>query len=142
MQEALLTPYPFVQVALPVPMRTLFDYKIPKAMALRHALQPGMRVKVPFGKSSRLGVIVSFSHDSEWDHNQIKPLTSLQDESPVIPNELMALCEWAARYYHHPIGDVIFHALPVLFEKEKTPSFERKTGGLPQKRVKPSTSRH
>lgn len=123
MQEALLTPYPFVQVALPVPMRTLFDYKIPKAMALRHALQPGMRVKVPFGKSSRLGVIVSFSHDSEWDHNQIKPLTSLQDESPVIPNELMALCEWAARYYHHPIGDVIFHALPVSLRKGENAEF-------------------
>ncbi|MBJ7554528.1 primosomal protein N' [Marinomonas spartinae] len=123
MQEALLTPYPYVQVALPVPMRTLFDYKIPKAMALRHALQAGMRVKVPFGKGSRLGVIVSFSHTSEWDENQLKSLTSLQDEAPVIPSELMALCEWAARYYHHPIGDVIFHALPVSLRKGENAEF-------------------
>ncbi|MFI8622303.1 primosomal protein N' [Marinomonas sp. NPDC078689] len=123
MQEALLTPYPFAQVALPVPMRTLFDYKIPKAMALRHRLMPGMRVKVPFGKSSRLGVIVSFSEQSQWDENNIKPITSLQDETAVIPNELMALCKWAARYYHHPIGDVIFHALPVLLRKGENAEF-------------------
>ncbi|REG82354.1 primosomal protein N' [Marinomonas pollencensis] len=123
MQEALLTPYPFVQIALPVPMRTLFDYKIPKAMALRHRLQPGMRVKVPFGKSSRLGVIVSFSEQSQWDENNIKPITSLQDEAAVIPSELMILCEWAARYYHHPIGDVLFHALPVLLRKGENAEF-------------------
>jgi primosomal protein N' (replication factor Y) len=123
MQEALLTPYPFIKVALPVPMRTLFDYKVPKAIALRHVLKPGMRIKVPFGKSSRLGVIVALSETSDWDPEQVKPLTSLHDESPVITQELMALCEWAARYYHHPIGDVIFHALPVLLRKGENAEF-------------------
>lgn len=123
MQEALLTPYPFIKVALPVPMRTLFDYKVPKAIALRHELKPGMRIKVPFGKSSRLGVIVALSETSDWDPEQVKPLTSLHDESPVITEELMALCEWAARYYHHPIGDVIFHALPVLLRKGENAEF-------------------
>ncbi|MCV2403981.1 primosomal protein N' [Marinomonas sp. C2222] len=123
MPEELLTPYSFIKVALPVPMRTLFDYKVPKAIALRHELKPGMRVKVPFGKSSRLGVIVALSNDSDWDANQVKPLTSLKDEQPVITPELMALCEWAARYYHHPIGDVFFHALPVLLRKGENAEF-------------------
>ncbi|TYL49019.1 primosomal protein N' [Marinomonas sp. IMCC 4694] len=123
MSEALLTPYPFIKVALPVPMRTLFDYKVPKAIALRHELKPGMRVKVPFGKSSRLGVIVALSEHSDWDHEQVKPLTAMHDERPVITQELMALCEWAARYYHHPIGDVIFHALPVLLRKGENAEF-------------------
>ncbi|WOD08694.1 DEAD/DEAH box helicase [Marinomonas sp. GJ51-6] len=123
MQEALLTPYPFIKVALPIPMRTLFDYKVPKAIALRHELKPGMRIKVPFGKSSRLGVIVALSETSDWDSEQVKPLTSLHDESPVITTELMALCEWDARYYHHPIGDVIFHALPVLLRKGENAEF-------------------
>jgi primosomal protein N' (replication factor Y) len=123
MSEALLTPYPFIKVALPVPMRTLFDYKVPKAIALRHELKPGMRIKVPFGKSSRLGVIVALSETSDWDPAHVKPLTSLHDESPVITKELMALCEWAARYYHHPIGDVIFHALPVLLRKGENAEF-------------------
>ncbi|RBP78282.1 primosomal protein N' [Marinomonas rhizomae] len=123
MSEALLTPYSFIKVALPVPMRTLFDYKVPKAIALRHELKPGMRVKVPFGKSSRLGVIVALSETSDWDPSQVKALTSMHDQSPVITKELMALCEWAARYYHHPIGDVIFHALPVLLRKGESAEF-------------------
>ncbi|WP_417537546.1 primosomal protein N' [Marinomonas sp.] len=123
MSEALLTLPPYIKVALPVPMRTLFDYKVPKAIALRHELKPGMRVKVPFGKSSRLGVIVALSDTSDWDPEHVKPLTSLQDERPVITQELMALCEWAARYYHHPIGDVIFHALPVLLRKGENAEF-------------------
>lgn len=123
MSEVLLTLSPYIKVALPVPMRTLFDYKVPKAIALRHELKPGMRVKVPFGKSSRLGVIVALSDHSEWDPEQIKPLTSLHDKSPVISAELMALCEWAARYYHHPIGDVIFHALPILLRKGENAEF-------------------
>jgi primosomal protein N' (replication factor Y) len=123
MSEALLTLAPYIKIALPVPMRTLFDYKVPKAIALRHELKPGMRVKVPFGKSSRLGVIVALSDHSEWDPEQVKPLTSLHDKSPVISAELMALCEWAARYYHHPIGDVIFHALPVLLRKGENAEF-------------------
>jgi primosomal protein N' (replication factor Y) len=131
MSEALLTPYPFIKVALPVPMRTLFDYKVPKAIALRHELKPGMRVKVPFGKSTRLGVIVSLSESSDWDPTQVKPLTSLYDERPVITEELMALCEWAARYYHHPIGDVIFHALPILLRKGENAEFRTENWWLP-----------
>ncbi|RBO80164.1 primosomal protein N' [Marinomonas aquiplantarum] len=123
MQEALLTQHPYIKVALPVPLRTLFDYKVPKAIALRHDLQPGMRVKVPFGKSSRLGVIVALSDTSDWNPDEVKPLTSLHDKQPVITPELMALCEWAARYYHHPIGDVVFHALPVLLRKGENAEF-------------------
>lgn len=119
MSESLLTPFSFVQVALPVPMRTLFDYRIPKAIALRHKLEPGMRVKVPFGNSdsARLGVIVHLSNSSKWKEEQVKPLTSLHDEQAVITPEILELGLWASRYYHHPIGEVLFHSLPILLRK-------------------------
>ncbi len=29
---------------------------------------------------------------------------------------------WAAEYYHHPIGDVLFHALPVMLRQGKPAS--------------------
>ncbi|GAB3484287.1 primosomal protein N' [Marinomonas epiphytica] len=123
MTEAMLTPFSYLRVALAVPMRTLFDYRIPKALAMRHLLQPGMRVKVPFGKSYRLGIIVELSQQTEWPAEQVKPITSLIDEHPVINEELLTLCKWAARYYHHPIGDVLFHSLPVLLRKGESPTF-------------------
>jgi primosomal protein N' len=32
------------------------------------------------------------------------------------------LLMWAAEYYHHPIGDVLFHALPILLRQGKPAS--------------------
>lgn len=127
MQEQLLTLEPYIKVALPVPMRTLFEYRVPKAIALRHQLLPGMRLKVPFGKQSRLGIIVELCYETEWDHQQVKPLTSLHDESPIIPQAIINLCKWASRYYHHPIGEVFFHALPAMLRKGETDNFRSET---------------
>lgn len=123
MSEPLLTPYAFARVALAVPMRALFDYKIPQAIALRHQLQPGVRVKVPFGSSSRLGILVELTNQTEWDDKQLKSLTSLLDDQPVLSAEILALGQWAQRYYHHPIGEVLFHALPVLLRKGEKADF-------------------
>ena len=123
MQESLLTPEAYVRVALPVPMRTLFDYKVPKAIALRHRLTPGMRLKVPFGNSTRLGLIVELAEHSQWPADQVKPLTSLHDDTSILPKHLIELCQWASRYYHHPIGEVFFHALPVMLRKGEAADF-------------------
>ncbi len=123
MQESLLTPEPYVKVALPVPMRTLFEYKVPKAIALRHKLIPGMRLKVPFGKQTRLGLIVELCYQSEWNPNQIKPFTSLHDEAAILPQTIIDLCKWASRYYHHPIGEVFFHSLPAMLRKGESDSY-------------------
>ncbi|MGB2064780.1 MAG: primosomal protein N', partial [Marinomonas gallaica] len=114
MEDALLTKDPYVKVALNVPLRASFDYKIPKALAYRHHIRPGMRVKVPFGNGDRqsIGLVIETSAQSDFSDAQIKPLTALLDDSPIIPQELFDLCAWAARYYHHPIGEVFFHALP------------------------------
>lgn len=123
MQEPLLTPEPYVKVALPVPMRTLFEYKVPKAIALRHKLSPGMRLKVPFGKQTRLGIIVDLCYQTDWDAQQIKPFTSLHDEASIMPEPIIDLCKWASRYYHHPIGEVFFHALPAMLRKGESDNF-------------------
>jgi len=117
MANTLLTSHPFVKVALPVPMRALFDYRVPQAIALRHMLKPGMRVKVPFGSSTRFGIIVELINETEWNEKQVKSLTSLHDDQPVLSTEILALTQWAHRYYHHPIGEVLFHSLPVLLRK-------------------------
>lgn len=123
MHEALLTPHPFVKVALAVPMRTLFDYKVPKAIALRHELKVGMRIKVPFGNSTRFAIIAALSYDTEWDESQVKPITSLHDDQPILDDEILKLANWAQRYYHHPIGEVLFHAMPVLLRKGEKADF-------------------
>lgn len=129
MEDALLTKDPYVKVALNVPLRASFDYKIPKALAYRHHIRPGMRVKVPFGNGDRqsIGLVIETSAQSDFSDAQIKPLTALLDDSPIIPQELFDLCAWAARYYHHPIGEVFFHALPTSLRKGESADFRTET---------------
>ncbi|CUB05478.1 primosomal protein N' [Marinomonas fungiae] len=129
MVDTLLTQDPYVKVALNVPLRATFDYKIPKALAYRHHIRPGMRVKVPFGKGDRhsIGLVIETSVSSDYPDTQIKPITALLDDSPIISQELFDLCAWAARYYHHPIGEVFFHALPTSLRKGETADFRTET---------------
>ncbi len=104
-----------VTVAVPVPLRRLFDYVVPQTMA--SAAVPGMRVRVPFGGREAIGVIVSMADvpmetaaaEVSFDS---KPLTAVLDAEPLIPAELLDLCRWAADYYRHPLGEVLSAALP------------------------------
>ena len=45
------------EVAIAVPVRRLFDYKIEQALTFD--VLPGMRVKVPFGSTFKIGIVVN-----------------------------------------------------------------------------------
>ena len=96
-------PAAVVQVAVPRPLRRLFDY------AADAPLPAGARVRVPFGRASAIGVVVGGQGTSE---HRLKPLQSVLDDEPLLPPDLLALGKWLARYYHHPIGDVFATMLP------------------------------
>ena len=91
------------QVAVPRPLRRLFDY------ATEAPLAAGVRVRVPFGRASVIGVVVAGQEASE---HRLKPVQSVLDETPLLTPDLLALGKWLARYYHHPIGDVFATMLP------------------------------
>jgi primosomal protein N' (replication factor Y) len=44
------------------------------------------------------------------------------DSEPVYSTSTWRLLLWAADYYHHPIGDVLFHALPIMLRQGKSAS--------------------
>lgn len=98
----------YAQVALNVPLRQLFSYQI------NQPVHCGMRVLVEFGKRQLIGVVVAVSAHCEIDAAHIKPLLGVLDSSPVLAEDILALAEWAARYYRHPYGEVIFNMLPNL----------------------------
>ncbi|WP_369410342.1 primosomal protein N' [Neiella litorisoli] len=98
----------FIHVALPVPMRRIFDY-------LPHPEQQivvGGRVRVPFGRRMMIGIVVGESDHSEWPVEQLKAIDEVFDQTPIWPPSLLDLFKWAGRYYQHPIGEVLSHALP------------------------------
>jgi len=99
-----------VRIAVPLPLYNLFDYLLPVSSA--DALQKGCRVRVQFGKKQLVGMVVSLHSESDYPLSRLKPIIEVIDQQPILPPDLIKLLEWAAGYYHHPLGDVIFNALP------------------------------
>jgi len=107
-----LTNATFLRVALDTPLRRLFDYLPPRDSA-QHA-QPGVRVRVPFGRQHLVGVVQSLATHSDVPVEKLKATLEVIDATPVIDSQVMELLEWAAQYYHHPLGEVVASALPKL----------------------------
>jgi primosomal protein N' (replication factor Y) len=107
-----LTSPAILRVALDTPLRRLFDY-LP-ARTGTHAPQPGTRVRVPFGRQRRVGVIHSHAARSELPLEKLKPVLEVLDPEPVVDARVLELVEFAAQYYHHPLGEVLASALPKL----------------------------
>ncbi len=102
------------RVAVPVPLRRTFDFLIPSSAALA---APGMRVVVPFRRRRLIGVITEFTARSELRPERLKSIISVLDDQPVVPQTLQRVLQWAADYYHHPIGEVWQAALPVALRR-------------------------
>ena len=80
-----------------------------------------MRVRVPFGRQQLVGVVHSHAATSELPSEKLKSVLEVIDAEPVIDAQVLELLEWAAQYYHHPLGEVIAAALPRL-AREGAPS--------------------
>ncbi|WP_028081237.1 primosomal protein N' [Solimonas soli] len=103
-------------VAVPVPLYRHFDYRVVAGQAAQ--LRPGLRVRVPFGRRQLTGVVVRAPFEAPDDGQDYRPLGAVLDEAPLLDPDLLGLCEWAAEYYRHPLGEVIAAALPGSLKHE------------------------
>ena len=97
-----------VRVALPVPLPQCFDYTA-------ESIAPGdlgRCVRVPFGRGEKTGLIVALPDAAELPVERLKPVIAIQREAPALPADWLALVEFTARYYQHPLGEVVAMALP------------------------------
>ncbi|TXI33578.1 MAG: primosomal protein N' [Aquipseudomonas alcaligenes] len=109
-------PATILRLALPSPLRRLFDYLAPQGVP-HAALQPGVRLRVPFGRREVVGVLVEVAQHSEVPADKLKPALQLLDRTPPLPAPLFKLCLWTAQYYQHSLGDTLSWALPVLLRQ-------------------------
>lgn len=109
---------PVLRIAIPAPLFTHFDYLVPPELA-SHKLLPGCRVRVPFGRRSLVGIIVDQAQDSHLPRSRLKNIEAVLDTNPVIQVDILALLNWAASYYLHPVGEVISAALPAALREGK-----------------------
>jgi len=111
----------YLEVAVPVPLRHTFHYLAPINCPVDQC-KTGLRVEVSFGRQKLVGIILGQTDSTDIPADKIKPAESLLDTEPVLPDELFKLCLWAADYYHHPIGEVLHTALPVLLRQGESTS--------------------
>lgn len=113
-----------VRVAVPTPIRKIFDYLLPKHIDAR-GVRAGCRVVVPFGNSRYVALVLDVVGETQVCLTKLKPIECLLEDTPLLSKEVIRLLNWVSQYYHHPIGEVYKSALPVLFRK--IPSAGQKT---------------
>ncbi|MHB1592346.1 MAG: primosomal protein N' [Sulfuricella sp.] len=113
-----------VQIALDVPLDTLFDYSV----ADQGEIVIGDRVLVSFGRRQMVGVVAELADHSELSPGRIKPVLQVFRDTPPLSEEIFRLLRFCANYYHHPLGEVILNALPVPLRQTRPVARAKPTG--------------
>lgn len=110
---------PIFELAMPVPLRRTFDYLAPPQLTPEQlaGLRPGSRVLAPFGRRKLVGILVAIKAHSELADELLKPALEVLDGEASLEPDMLALAQWAAGYYQHPIGEALLGALPVALRK-------------------------
>ena len=116
-----------VRIAIDVPLPRLFDYLAPDSVES----DIGRRVTVPFGSGSRTGVIIGLTMTSEQPVDKLKAVTEILRDMPALPSDWLALCEFCARYYQTPLGEVTSFALPPMLRRGKLPRIKKSAALVP-----------
>ncbi len=108
--EADIIREPFVEVAIPVPLRRLFTYRVPEGLELC----AGDRVAVPFHRRKVAGFVVGGRAEPPEGVTRIMKVAGKLERDPVFPAELLTFLERAATYYMSPLGEVLRAAAPAM----------------------------
>lgn len=106
-----------VRVALDVPISRFFDYT--EAHASRADV--GRRVIVQFGRRKSVGVIADVADSTEVPSGQLKPVDTVLRDAPGFDADDLRLLQFAADYYHYPLGQVFAAALPQRLRRVREP---------------------
>ena len=110
----------FADVILPLPLYNYFTYRIPDEM--QGILRQGHRVVVSFGRSKYYTGIVAILHDTEPTGYEVKEISTLLDDRPILLYPQIRFWEWIAEYYLCSVGDVYKAALPAGLKLESETS--------------------
>ncbi len=99
-------------VAVPRPVRRLFTYSVPPALAPR--CRRGVRVVVPFGRRKLTGYLLDLVEGADPSALPVslKPIEQVLDPEPVLDEAILDLTRFAADYYVASLGEMIRCALP------------------------------
>lgn len=115
------------------PLDTVYHYIIPES--LRELIQPGQRVRVPFGRGEKLtpGFCVGLSTEFSTS-KRLKSIHEILDREPLLSQKMLDLTEWIADRYLCSWGQVLEGVVPAGVKKHSGTReivFYRLAEGLP-----------
>ncbi|MBL9039635.1 MAG: primosomal protein N', partial [Archangium sp.] len=106
-----MVPAAFASVAVGRPVRGEFTYRVPDALVVK--LQPGVRLKVPFGRGTALGFYLGPAAPPPAEViSKVRDIESVLDEAPAFTPDVVELVRFAASHYRHPLGEALRATLP------------------------------
>src|SRR5690606_19686987 len=104
-----------------LPLPQLFDYALPDAVRADPGLV-GRPVRVPLGNGEKVGVVAGLggpADGADLRTGELRKVSELLDDAPLLDGELLASLRWLARYLHAPLGEVLATALPAALRRGK-----------------------
>ena len=111
----------------------VFTYLVPDGMEL----EPGMRVRVPFGPREKEGFVIRLKETADYDEKKIKPILEALEDYPAVLPQLMELAFEIREKSHCPLCEALRLMLPAEMRggriKIKTQEFVQLL--IPQDRI-------
>ena len=103
------------EVAVDAPLATPLTYSQPAGRTT--PIPAGCCVRVPLGRRKVIGYVLGPASLTDPAGAEpafaVKAIAEVIDETPLFPQTLIPFYRWIARYYHHPLGNVLRTALPL-----------------------------
>lgn len=108
-------------LALDTPLFQCFTYAHPIKLAR------GTRVGIPFGRGDKLvvGIVLDHPEQLTFEPSKLRDIACVFDEQAPLSEDILAMADFAANYYHHPIGESVFTALPTALRVAKVVKSKR-----------------
>ncbi len=102
--------FTYAEIILPLALRQTYTYRVPDGMG--NDMLPGKRVIVQFGKRKMYTGIIYSLHNDKPSLPDIKEITSVLDDHPLVNEIQLRFWEWMSDYYMCTLGEVFKAALP------------------------------
>ncbi|MBN1446165.1 MAG: primosomal protein N' [Candidatus Omnitrophica bacterium] len=105
-----------IEVAFDIPLDKSFDY-LPGEFLPQ--ISPGVRVRVPFGRHKRTGLVLAVKEKEPGEREEYKEILSVCDAFPVVTEELFRVAEFLSGKYFSSLGQAVFTmigSLPVKYK--------------------------
>ncbi len=114
-----------LKVVIDTPLDTTFDYRWTQTTTDSVLPQVGQFVRLPFGRREVTGLILEVLDSSDVDEEKLRDVIELRHQIAPLSAEWIALCQFAADYYHRPLGEVVLPGVPKHLREAKPASIER-----------------